>query len=740
MADDQNNPLLIAEVIIDQKIPLILSYHIPLDMENSAVIGARCEVPFRDKIQKGFIIDIKNKAPTKALKSILAISSTLSLPPKLLELALWMSRYYVTPLTKVLHFFTPRLIKSKGMESGYTHASLEKAHHLELIDYITTHHKRKKKALEFVKKNLLETPQHSVSDFKKQLGLEIFEICLEKQWLKFSTKSTNLDFEPIRGEKKTLTSEQLTVASKLKESLKNQRQSVHLIHGVCGSGKTEVYFEAIEEALHLGLGIIYMVPEVSLAPQTITRLKKRFLCPIALIHHQIADGMKKKDFEDLQNGAIHLVVGARSSIFAPVKNLGLVIIDEEHESAYKQEGMPTYHAKDVAIMRARLEGAMVILGSATPSIETYYQAQCGKITLHELKNRPSGATLPEIHIVPLGTEFQKAQGFGLFSEAAQKALLSNFEKGEQSLVFINRRGYHALQQCVSCAEAVKCQNCSIPMTYHKKATLLICHFCGFEQPPPTKCQLCGHETMQFKGLGTQLVEAKLQRLIKDARILRIDKDTTAQKGSLDNYFKIFSSQGADVLVGTQMIAKGLDFSNLTLAIILNIDGTFNRPDFRAHEEAFQLMTQVAGRAGRSYLKGQVFIQSQNPMHPLCQKAKHSDYLSFYQHEIEERKLYSFPPFSRLMRFVFSDQDFNKLQTYAHSFRQLLTQNLPQDFMIEPLMSCFHEVIDKNYRYHFLIKGTQAIKLFQVIEWIDSTLKIPHSLKRLIDVDPQSTYF
>jgi primosomal protein N' (replication factor Y) len=246
--------------------------------------------------------------------------------------------------------------------------------------------------------------------------------------------------------------------------------------------------------------------------------------------------------------------------------------------------------------------------------------------------------------------------------------------------------------------------------------------------------------MQFKGLGTQLVEAKLQRLIKDARILRIDKDTTAQKGSLDNYFKIFSSQGADVLVGTQMIAKGLDFSNLTLAIILNIDGTFNRPDFRAHEEAFQLMTQVAGRAGRSYLKGQVFIQSQNPMHPLCQKAKHSDYLSFYQHEIEERKLYSFPPFSRLMRFVFSDQDFNKLQTYAHAFRQLLTQNLPQDFMIEPLMSCFHEVIDKNYRYHFLIKGTQAIKLFQVIEWIDSTLKIPHSLKRLIDVDPQSTYF
>lgn len=738
MADDQNSPCLIADVVIDQKVPLILSYQIPDEFAHKPLLGKRCQVPLRKKLLHGLIINLKKEVLSRPLKTVLDVSNTLCLSPELIQLGLWMSRYYATPITKVLPFFFPKLIKKGSLHTHDTHGEFNPTYEQQIKLYLSTHHKRKKKLYELVTTSWDQL--HLLSVLKKVMGQELYEHFLAQTWIETKKNSTPLDFESVRSIKKQLTQEQATVANSLKKALNEQRASIHLIYGVCGSGKTEVYFEAMEEALSLGLGVIYMVPEVSLAPQTMMRLKKRFPQKIALIHHQVSEGLKKQDFEDLQEGLITLVVGARSAIFAPIKNLGLIIIDEEHEKAYKQESMPTYHARDVAIMRARLEKAMVILGSATPSVETYFQAQTGKITLHKLLNRPNHSHLPEIHLAALGTDFQKAQGFNLFAELPLKELIDNFKRGEQSLIFINRRGYHALQQCSACAESIKCHHCSIPMTFHKQQGHLICHFCGYQQRPPTHCPLCGHETLQFKGVGTQLVEAKIQHLLKEARILRVDKDTTSKKGSLDNLFQIFSSQGADILIGTQMIAKGLDFSGLTLAIILNIDGCFNRPEFRAHEEAFQLMTQVAGRTGRSILKGQVFIQTLNPHHPLCLKAQNGDYQGFYSQEIQERQLYNFPPFYRMVRFVFCDTDQKKLEAYGHKFRNALCQTLPKSYTLEPLVPCFHEMIENNYRYHFIIKGPEALKLYQLIEQIDQYVKQPASLKRLIDVDPVSTYF
>ncbi len=740
MAEDQNNSCLIAEVIIDQNIPLVLSYEVPIELQDKIHIGCRCQIPFRAKTLKGFVFSLGIQTPTQKLKRLLAISDEVSISVKLLELALWMSRYYVTPLPRVLHFFVPKILKNKDLDPIYTQGEFIQIYEKDIFEYLKTHHPRKKKLLSFVKEALNEKKNLALKEIKKKLGSLIYEEFISKGFINFTKKSHLLDFESLPTVKKTLTHDQELVASNLKKALEEKRESIHLLYGVCGSGKTEVYCEAIEKAISLGLGIIYLVPEVSLAPQTLMRLKKRFNVPMALLHHKVSDGIKKQDWEALHAGQITFVIGARSAIFAPVKNLGLIIIDEEHEGAYKQEGMPTYHTKDVAIMRARIEKAMVILGSATPSLESYYQSLQGKITLHTLKSRPHTFSMPEINLASLGTDFQKAQGLHLFAEPTLRAIEDNFKRGEQTLIFINRRGYNALQQCSSCAEAIKCHSCSMAMTYHKNQALLVCHFCGFSQTPPQTCPQCSESTLQFKGIGTQLVEERLQYFLKNAKILRVDKDTTKAKGSIDNYFETFSSGKADILIGTQMIAKGLDFSHLTLAIILNIDGAFNRPDFRAHEEAFQLMTQVAGRAGRSFLKGQVFIQTLNTEHPLCLKAKSGNYESFYESEIKERQEYSYPPFSRLIRFLFSDSDKNRLLEYGMNFRQKLCYLLPSNYHIQPLLPCAHEMIESNFRYHLLIKGKEAVKLYQLIQQIDKELKIPASLKRIIDVDPISTYF
>jgi primosomal protein N' (replication factor Y) (superfamily II helicase) len=735
MAEHQNPPFLVADVVIDQAIPLVLTYAIPSFLQNADLIGKRCEVPFRNKTLKGFIFEVKEQDSIDKLKTLISISDCLHLPDKLMKLALWMSKYYVTPLSKVLHFFVPKIIKQQDMEEVFTHGKLNLSFKELMCDFIHLHHPKKKSLKSFISESLENDLTHSLTVLKKKLKKELFEVFQNNAWITFVKKTNTLEFENIASIKKILTHEQKKVASDLLDSLNQPQSSVHLLYGVCGSGKTEVYFEVIEEALKQKKGIIYLIPEVALAPQTISRIKKRFNVPISLIHHAVSDGVKKKDYEALLSGDVQFVVGARSAVFAPVKNLGLIIIDEEHESAYKQEGMPTYHAKDVAIMRARLENAMLILGSATPSIETFYQTTLGKIKRHHLMERPSSFSLPTIHLANLGTEFQKAQGLYLFAEKPLKELEDNFKRGEQSLIFINRRGYNSLQQCSSCAEAIKCKNCSIAMTFHKNDGLLSCHFCGYNQVPPQSCPLCGHATLQFKGVGTQQVEAKLHMFLKEAKILRVDKDTTSKKGSLETLFETFSSKGADILIGTQMIAKGLDFSHLTLAIILNIDGTFNRPDFRAHEEAFQLMTQVAGRAGRSCLKGQVFIQTHNIHHPLCLQAQAGDYFKFYESEIKERELYAYPPFSRLVRFLFAGRSQEKTLRYAENFRCFLLRSLPKDYTIEPIIPCFHEMIDNQFRFQFLIKGKQAIKLYEIIKDLDHNIKMPSDLRRLIDVDP-----
>jgi len=735
MADLKNPPCLIAEVIVDQKIPLVLSYQVPAQLEPLAAIGCRCEVMLRNQKLKGMILDIHRSPPKGVLKSLLDISSHHQVPKALLDLASWMSRYYMTPMTRVIHNFIPKMMKEKPLHQKPTHGQFDPA---QLIEFLKTHHSRKKKVLSvlFETKGILSLPR-----LRKEFGTPLFEnLVAQHLIIPLYQPPSWENFEALPSVRKTLTFEQVQAANELKKGLQETPPRAHLLYGVCGSGKTEVYLEVIEEALKQKKGIIYLVPEIALAPQTLRRLQSRLGVQIALYHHQVSEGIKKKEWEALASGDIPIILGARSALFAPIKNLGLIIVDEEHEGAYKQEGMPTYHARDVALMRGKLEKAMVLLGSATPSLETYYLAENHKIKLHTLLKRPQGVELPTIHLVPLGTEFQKAQGFNLFTEPALKALETNLKRGEQSLIFINRRGYHAQQLCPSCAEAIKCQNCSIPMTFHKQESLLRCHFCGYHQKPLQQCPLCGHETLRFKGFGTQTVEARLQMLFKEARILRIDKDTTQKKGSLETHFQNFSSQGADILIGTQMIAKGLDFSHLTLALILNIDTHLNRPDFRAHEEAFQMMTQVAGRAGRAGLKGQVIIQTFNPDHSICLFAQAQDYFGFYKKQIQDRETFGYPPFSRLVRFLFSCPDKAIIDQYAAAFREKWIRLLPPDFTVEPIVPCFHEKIENHYRFQLLIQGKAPLKLYLILEQIDCELKIPSALKRLIDVDPLSTFF
>lgn len=510
-----------------------------------------------------------------------------------------------------------------------------------------------------------------------------------------------------------LTEEQATAVGKIGEAVDAGRDETFLLHGVTGSGKTEVYMQVIRQVLDLGKEAIVLVPEISLTPQITSRFKRRFGPMVAVMHSGLSAGEKYDEWRKIQRGEVKVVVGARSAVFAPFRNLGVIILDEEHESSYKQEDSPRYHARDVAIRRSQEHGCPVILGSATPALESYARAHKGVYSLLTLTERAKKQPLPEVQVVDMREELKNGNR-SMFSVALAEAIRDRLEKGEQTVLFLNRRGYSSFVLCRDCGTSVQCPNCDISLTYHRATEQLQCHYCGHEEQVPLTCPECGSEHIRFFGTGTQKVQEELHRLFPEARVLRMDVDTTRQKGAHERLLRQFGDGEADILLGTQMIAKGLDFPNITLVGVLSADTMLRLSDFRAAEKTFQLLTQVSGRAGRHEKEGEVVVQTYAPEHYAVELAKDQAYEPFYAIEMGNRKRYSYPPFYFVALIQFSHEDLIKVSETAGNAVRYLSGKLGPDTVIIGPTSAEVARVNNRYRYQCLIKYKKEPKLAGVL--------------------------
>lgn len=476
------------------------------------------------------------------------------------------------------------------------------------------------------------------------------------------------DFE--HTEPLPLTAGQQAVYERIADAVSRSEQRVMLLHGVTGSGKTEVYLQSIQHCLTLGKQAIVLVPEISLTPQMVERFKGRFGDAVAVMHSRLSHGERYDEWRKIRSGAVQVAIGARSAIFAPFERIGLIIIDEEHESSYKQEDTPKYHARDVAVRRAKQHGATVILGSATPSLESYAAAsrtQPGNESLLlPMPERVGGRPLPPVRIVDMRSELISGNR-SMFSRLLHQALEDRLGKGEQSVLLLNRRGYSTFVMCRSCGYTATCPHCDISLTFHQKSRALRCHYCGYAEQSPAACPSCGSEHIRYFGTGTQRVEEELAKLFPGIRVIRMDVDTTSEKNAHEKLLKRFGNREADVLLGTQMVAKGLDFPYVTLVGVIAADTSLHLPDFRSGERTFQLLTQVAGRAGRHHLPGEVFIQSYSPEHYSIVAAQRHDYSGFVAEELKHRSVMGYPPFCRLVLITMSHEQLGVLAPAAEQF-------------------------------------------------------------------------
>ncbi|WP_186577520.1 primosomal protein N' [Aquibacillus kalidii] len=534
-----------------------------------------------------------------------------------------------------------------------------------------------------------------------------------------------------------LTAQQRQAIEPILKTIVESAHEVFLLHGVTGSGKTEVYLQSIQEVLNQGKEAVVLVPEIALTPQMVRRFKGRFGSEVAVLHSALSAGEKFDEWRKIQRKQVKVVVGARSAIFAPFENLGIIIIDEEHESSYKQDEHPRYHAKDVAIYRGVKHNCPVVLGSATPTLESYARAKKGVYTLLTLANRMNNSAMPKVNIVDMRDELH-AGNRTMFSTVLKEEIEARLSRREQIVLFLNRRGYSTFVMCRDCGHVMNCPHCDIALTYHKKNNQLKCHYCAYEEQLPSLCPECESDTIRYFGTGTQKVEEALAELIPEARVVRMDVDTTRRKGSHEKLLNQFGNQEADILLGTQMIAKGLDFANVTLVGVLTADSLLNLPDFRAAEKTFQLLTQVSGRAGRHTLPGEVIIQTYTPEHYSVQLASQYDYEQFFKKEMDMRKTFQYPPYYFLTLITVSHPNQAKVMEVTKVIAQLLNKHLSEQARIlGPTPSPLTRIKDR-YRFQCMIKYKNEPNQRDVIRKILSFYEKEIQKKELliqVDLEP-----
>lgn len=710
----------------NKNIDKIFEYLVPHNLEDKIKVGVRVIVPFGKMTLEGFVLEINSvKSTEKELREIISIVDLdVVLNEELLELGKVIQNKTLATLISCYQVMLPKALKAKcGSKINIKFDSIYKLNSHDInLERLTT---GQKAIIELVKnkekvskKELVEISLSSLKTLVKN------NILLEEKIEHYRVLYKNEKYD-----KKELSSDQRMVVN---EVINNSR-NIYLLHGVTGSGKTEVYMEIIEHYLSLGKTSIVLVPEISLTPQMVSRFQQRFGEMIAAIHSALSDGEKYDEWRRICRGEARIVIGARSAIFAPLKNIGVIIIDEEHSDSYKQsDPNPRYSAKDVAIIRSEYHNCPVIFGSATPSLEVMARACKGVYKLLSLPNRVNGKKLPLVKIVDMNEEMKKTQGY--FSNILIESIRHCLEKKEQVILLLNRRGYSSFVSCKNCGYTFKCPNCDITLTFHKSSNTLRCHYCGYGEKVYNSCPSCSENSLSNLGVGTQKIEEELYSLFPTSRVLRMDYDTTSKKGMHEKMIQAFKNLEYDILLGTQMVAKGLDFSNVTLVGVINADTSLNIPDFRSSENTFSLLSQVAGRSGRSIKEGFVIIQTFNPEHYAIELTKTHDYLSFYKKEMVIRKQLKYPPFYYLCNIRISGKDDNFVLAEALKIKRSLERNLNETIILGPSAASIYR-INNIIRYNIILKYKKTNNIFEILEKIINHYKTNNKIKIDVDFNP-----
>ncbi len=739
-----------ARVIVDRSADREFDYLVPTAMLARVQVGSRVRLPFRNRAALGTVVDLRHDSavPEGALRPLQAvIGDKAILSPVLIELARWMADYYCCPVETAMRSVLPQVIRDAEVgDKKQLFARLVRPPTTEELAAIEKRAPRQAEVIHALQAAAGEPLQ--VASLSKTCGASHQTVqALVKAGL-VEVTATAVSRDPYEKEtfvangKQTLTVEQaecLRIIHGVMDAPTGEKKPV-LLFGVTGSGKTEVYLQAIARALERGQTALVLVPEISLTPQTVERFKSRFASTqeqVAVLHSHLSDGERHDEWHKIHGGKARIVIGARSAVFAPLSKLGLIVVDEEHENSYKQEEAPRYQARDLAVLRARMEDCAVVLGSATPSIESYHNAMSGKYEIALLTMRVDDQKMPLIRVVDLRNESgrQKNGQPLVLSEKLRTAIGQRLEKKEQTILFLNRRGFATSLVCPACGDVQRCTDCSVSLTFHRAANRLVCHLCGHQAAVPRNCPKCHDPAIRQAGLGSERVEEVVGKVFPTANIRRMDADTMTKKESYRETLHAFRAGKIDILVGTQMIAKGLHFPNVTLVGIINADLALHLPDFRAGERTFQLLTQVAGRAGRGETLGEVFVQSFTPFSPSIQFARHHDFEGYFQQEVDFRSKCGFPPFVHLVLITIRCAHQERGRFTAETVARRLKEGLPEGATLGEAVPAPLEKLKGQFRYQLLLRGRSAFKLSRHVRAVLAKMQLPTDVVAAVDVDP-----
>lgn len=706
-----------------QNIDKIFDYIVPNDLESSIKVGIRVLVPFGRQTLEGFVLEIKDNSD-RDLKEIYSIlDRDIVLNDELLLLGKQIQKSTLSTLISAYQVMLPKALKAKA--GVLVSKKYQTFYELTDKSYLASSSAQEKILKLFSDKKTISRKELLA------ISSSALSTLIEKKVLsEIKKEDYRIKYEVNKDKKKVLTPSQQKVVNSV---LENQQNVPFLLFGVTGSGKTEVYMQIIEKVLKRGETAIMLVPEISLTPQMVEQFSNRFGNQIAALHSALSEGEKYDEWRRIARGEASIVIGARSAIFAPLKNIGIIIMDEEHSDSYKQgDKSPRYHARDVAIWRAKYHSCPVLLGSATPSLESMARAEKGVYQLLVLKERVNGKSLPNVEIIDMNKEAKN--GTSHITNRLLGELSSCIDRGEQAILFLNRRGFSTFVTCKNCSETIKCPNCDITLTYHKSNRMLRCHYCGYATPLPKVCPHCKEEALSDLGVGTEKIEEELHGLLPNARVLRMDVDTTSRKGAHKKMIDAFRNHEYDILLGTQIVAKGLDFSDVTLVGVINADTSLNIPDFRSSENTYSLLSQVAGRSGRSQKTGKVYIQTFNPDHYAISFVKEHDYLGFYREEMKIRRRLGYPPFYFLCYLKISGKEADYLFQEALKIKRSLERNLHHTTILGPTTLAVFKV-NNIYRYGIILKYKREEDLYDILIKIQNHYKSNHKLRVDIDFNP-----
>ncbi len=740
---------LFAEVVFDRPLDHAFSYAVGETLVDAVAVGKRVRAPFGkgDRPTIGYCVGLTTQAPSRSVKELLGVLDDQALlDDKLLRLTRWMADYYICAWGQVLNGVVPSGARDQaGMKNVHL---LEAVPESELPVPPPPLTQRQSAALGVLRAAGEPMEPKQVGKLAECGSGPLESLVLKGFARKVTRRVENLheshDGTPSEAPPADLNDDQRRAFEAMQPALREGGFQAFLLHGVTGSGKTEVYLRAIQEVLAQGKEALVLVPEISLTPQTIARFRGR--CgEVAVLHSHLGDAERGGHWRRVASGQVNVVVGARSAVFAPTRKLGLIVIDEEHETTFKQETVPRYHARDVAVMRARLENIPILLGSATPSLESYHNAQRGQYRLLSLPNRVASRTLPQVTLIDRRHgEPPRGGRFPALSDSLETAMRQALKADGQVILLLNRRGFSTHIHCPACGHVETCRFCDLSMTYHKYRDMLLCHVCGYEQAPPQRCGQCGGAAVRYQGLGTEKLQEEVESRFPQHVVRRMDSDTMKKPGSHARVLNAFRNKLIHILLGTQMIAKGLDFPNVTLVGVVNADVGLHMPDFRAAERTFQLLSQVSGRAGRGSAGGRVLVQTFTPEHPCIALAATHDYAGFVTQEMAHRQMHNYPPFQRLARVILRSRD----QTQAGEFAELmagafnqtlaaLAERQPHDLRLLGPAEAPVFRLKGYYRFHFQMQSASAALLHQVLRAVLPTMRPPSGVEFTLDIDPYS---